>query len=210
VITRAFKPETLRQVAADPTARRLSVWAEAPTSCPYLRLHLRDEPGFEDREQRWGGVVMPATTDVTPLLDLVRAIGQLAPIVSAGLARYESAARAEAECWGGGDSQELDAVTDARLYEDAMSWRRSRTKLRRLYPMTIIGPAIWRDLPPMPAFTPAPTVENLGDCKLLTAWPTLCDPRDPAFLRANRDLRAWLWPHTIENPADHVDNDPVG
>jgi hypothetical protein len=43
----------------------------------------------------------------------------------------------------------------------------------------------------------------------MRAWPTLCEPRDPAFLRANRELRAWLWPYTIQNPADHVDQDPA-
>jgi hypothetical protein len=43
---------------------------------------------------------------------------------------------------------------------------------------------------------------------VLTAWPTLCEPRDPDFLRATRELRRWLWPFTIQNPADHVDNDP--
>jgi hypothetical protein len=91
-----------------------------------------------------------------------------------------------------------------------MKWRKARTKLVRLYPITLIGPEIWAQLPPMPAFDPMPTVESLGECKVLTAWPTLCGPRDPAFLRGTRALRAWLWPYTIQNPADHVDNDPPG
>jgi hypothetical protein len=87
--------------------------------------------------------------------------------------------------------------------------RRAQTRLRRLYPITIIGPALWAELPPMPRFDPMPTIEDFGDAKLLRAWPTLCEPRDPAFLRANRELRAWLWPYTIQNPADHVDQDPA-
>ena len=75
-------------------------------------------------------------------------------------------------------------------------------------PITVVGPSIWATLPPMPVFDPMPRVEDLGDCKVLTAWPTLCEPRDPAFLRGTRDLRAWLWPYTIQNPADHLDRDP--
>ena len=54
----------------------------------------------------------------------------------------------------------------------------------------------------------APTVTDLGNCKMVTAWSVLCGARDPAFLRDTVALRAWLWPRTIQNPADHVDEDP--
>jgi hypothetical protein len=91
---------------------------------------------------------------------------------------------------------------------DAMNCREAHQKLRRLYPVTIIGPEIWAKLPPLPALDNPPIVTDLGNCKVLTAWPALCDPRDPAFLRGTEALRAWLWPHTIQNPADHVDEDP--
>ena len=63
-------------------------------------------------------------------------------------------------------------------------------------------------MPPLPRLEPMPAIEDLGNCKVLTAWPELCDPRDPAFLRGTVALREWLWPYTIQNPADHIDADP--
>jgi hypothetical protein len=210
VATRAYKPQTLRGVATDPRVKRLSIWSESAARCPYLRVHLRDEAGFEEYEQRPSGVVMPGGNDLGPVIELVRALGRETRIASGSIARYASERYAEHECFGGGDRQDVDEATNARLHEDAMLWRLTHTRLRRLYPMNIIGPELWASLPAMPPFEPRPTIEDLGDCKLLTAWPELCEPRDPAFLRATRDLRLWLWPYTIQNPADHVDNDPAG
>ena len=45
---------------------------------------------------------------------------------------------------------------------------------------------------------------DLADCKMVTAWPTLVDPHDLQFLLGTRELRRWLWPHTIQNPADDL------
>ena len=103
----------------------------------------------------------------------------------------------------------VGGVSDsARIDFDAMHPHQALQHLRRLYPVTIIGPEIWAALPPLPRLDPMPTIEDLGNCKVLTAWPELCDPRDPAFLRGTVALREWLWPYTIQNPADHIDADP--
>ena len=75
--------------------------------------------------------------------------------------------------------------------------------------MTIIGPEIWSRLPPMPKVDPMPFVEEVGDCKMLTVWPDLVEPHDPAFLAGTVELRRWLWPFTIQNPADAVDPLPA-
>jgi hypothetical protein len=48
-------------------------------------------------------------------------------------------------------------------------------------------------------------VEDLGNCKMLTCWHELVEPHDPAFLAGTRELRRWIWPHTIQNPADEPD-----
>lgn len=102
----------------------------------------------------------------------------------------------------------LPSAVRTRTDFDAMHTTEAHQKLRRLYPVTIIGPEIWSKLPPLPRLDPAPTVTALGNCTMLTVWPTPCDPRDRAFLRGTVALRAWLWPHTIQNPIDHVDEDP--
>jgi hypothetical protein len=46
---------------------------------------------------------------------------------------------------------------------------------------------------------------RLGNCKMLTCWPELVEPHDPAFLAGTSALRRWLWPYTIQNPADDPD-----
>ena len=137
----------------------------------------------------------------------------------------EVAARALDVAHGGGmqsrdwnhASAEIDLVSVRSALEpggrfrkafDARHVREAHRKLRRLYPVTIIGSEIWSRLAPLPAMDNVPTVSDLGDCKVLTAWPELCDPRDPAFLRGTTAFREWLWPHTIRNPAVHVDQDP--
>lgn len=96
----------------------------------------------------------------------------------------------------------IDPEVSRRILFDARHRDDASLKLRRLYPVTIIGPAIWATLPPLPAVEPPLVVRELGDCKMVTAWPTLVDPHDPQFLLGTRELRRWLWPHTIGNPAD--------
>jgi hypothetical protein len=71
--------------------------------------------------------------------------------------------------------------------------------------VTIIGPDIWATLPPMPAFDPMPTVEELGNCKLVTAWHGLCEPRDPAFLRGTRGCGPSRTPLTMSTTTRKTD-----
>ena len=207
-VTRAFKESSMRSLIADSALRRLTIWSDMSVNAPEVVMYLRDDPKSPDTDHRHGGAVVDAGVSPEALVEFARALVACTPLVSAGIAGFRNHGAAQAEGWNGAPAGLLDAATDARLYWDAMHDRRTRDKLRRLYPITIIGPAIWAQLPPMPAFDPMPTVEELGDCKIVTAWPELCDPRDPAFLRGTRALREWLWPYTIQNPADHVDNDP--
>ncbi len=108
---------------------------------------------------------------------------------------------AEARLAGGGM---IDDDAERRLAFDRAHANEAVNKLRRLYPVTIIGPAIWAALPPLPSVDPPLVVRDLADCKMVTAWPTLVDPHDLQFLLGTRELRRWLWPHTIQNPADDL------
>ena len=171
-------------------------------------LSVRNAPGAAEYDRRWSGLIMPGADGRQAAIDFLRSMNRALGIIGGGIAAHATRDDAEREAYDGGNYEHCTPALLDRLWWDVGKWRRTRTKLRRLYPVTIIGPEIWTTLPPMPAFDPMPTVEDLGTCKLVTAWPTLCDPRDPAFLRGTRDLRAWLWPYTIQNPADHVDNDP--
>lgn len=101
----------------------------------------------------------------------------------------------------------IDRETKDRQWNDLTEDMFFGSKLRRLYPVTIIGRAIWESLPPLPTLARPPEIRDLGDCKMLIAWPELCSPHDPEFLAGTRELRQWLWPHTIQNPYDKLDLD---
>jgi hypothetical protein len=215
------KPKTFTWSAAravsalsDPTLHTIGIWPDGYTSESWregmnVSLYVHDMVVNDEFERRWSGLVLPTADGTSACLDFVRAAQRAFGIISAGIAEHAAPNDAQHEAYRGGDPRRCSPALVERIEWDGWKWRLSHTKLRRLYPITIIGPEIWAALPPMPRFDPMPTIEDLGDCKVLTAWPTLCDPRDPDFLRANRALRAWLWPFTIQNPADHVDLDPA-
>jgi hypothetical protein len=110
--------------------------------------------------------------------------------------------------FGGADFPNQRA--EARWKHDSSTSRRLAQKnlARRLYPITIFGPELWSRLPPMPAaseLTHPIKLEDVAGSKVLTCWPTLTHPEDPAFLAGTQALRRWLWPHSIQNPADDPD-----
>lgn len=202
---RAYRAPTLVDVLQDPDTRVISVADDDRHCLISLDLGSTSEQGAYRR--RWQTVVAEPAA-VAGMLKYAEAIAREVGLVSGGLSGHRHHQDAEVEGTGTLMSG-VSAETEQRIGEDAMLSHRAQTRLRRLYPITIIGPALWAELPPMPRFDPMPTIEDFGDAKLMRAWPTLCEPRDPAFLRANRELRAWLWPYTIQNPADHVDQDPA-
>jgi|JI10StandDraft_1071094.scaffolds.fasta_scaffold51643_4 hypothetical protein len=204
----ATRNRKLQAIGADPSVNRLLLWAETVLDAGEATFYLRDAPKAAEFERRWSGAFVSDVRGVAPLLAIARLLDRHFGVVAAGLMAHVQRDDILRETQETGDRDACTPSVVERIEWDAWKWRRSHEKLRRLYPITIIGPSIWATLPPMPAFDPMPRVEDLGDCKVLTAWPTLCEPRDPAFLRATRDLRAWLWPYTIQNPADHLDHDP--
>jgi hypothetical protein len=142
-----------------------------------------------------------------PMLRFLSVIAAQYPVAQGSVAGYRSTKYASQECSlsGAVSPLELDEATQARLHRDGMSYRRSKRMLRRLYAVTIIGPELWAKLPPVPETSAAVTVQDLGNCKMLTCWPELVEPHDPAFLKGTKELRRWIWPHTIQNPADDPD-----
>lgn len=210
--TVAFRPGRLRGLAMDHAVHAFSVWVDGSRETTDIRTYLRpfnvDEQRFQLRTVELVWTSELAAVD-EPLGAFLRTMVEQYPIAQGSVGSYDSRATASREAFGTlGSYSDVPSETAARLHEDGMSRYLLGRQLRRLYPVTIIGPDIWAAMPRMPTFDPMPAVEDLGNCKLVTAWHELCDPRDPAFLRGTRDLRAWLWPYTIQNPADHIDNDP--
>ena len=206
--THAFSDKRLAEVINIEREDSLLLWSRNDGPAGDLHFFVRSAPKVREFDRRWSGVIIHASFGVRALLGLATDMNARFGLIAAGVTRHLRRPDAERESLDGGDRAKCDPALVERVDWDGWKWRRSHTKLRRLYPITIIGPEIWATLPPLPAFDPMPTVTDLGDCKVLTAWPEVCDPRDPAFLRGTRALRAWLWPYTIQNPADHVDNDP--
>ena len=79
------------------------------------------------------------------------------------------------------------------------------TKARRLYPITLLGPKLASQVSSADATTAgALAVKEFNGALLIDAYPTVVETWDPEFLKATVELRKWLWPHTIQNPADAI------
>lgn len=184
------------------------VYLRSATAAPVeIMLFLREYPPYQASTRRRHVILSTPATDVDDarIMEFLRAACAVYPVAHGGVLRPPSRdhAAAETELIGNVD---LDPVFRKRISFDSMHSHEALTKLRRLYPVTIIGPAIWATLPPLPATDPPLVVRDLADCKMITAWPTLTDPHDLDFLLGTRDLRRWLWPYTIGNPADDPAN----
>jgi hypothetical protein len=214
VETAAFSAALFNQLLEDPAVVRVSLWGESE-GVPSVRIYLRfvpdpEIPLKEEFETRWFGVSLRGSSQAIPgpLMALLRDIVPFVAVAQGCVGGFPDADWAGAECWLGPSPADLPDSDRERLKQDERFRKRRQRQLRRLYPVTIVGPTIWAQLPPLPEGTGA-TVEDIGECKVLTTWPVLCGPRDPEFLRGTRALREWMWPYTIQNPADHLDNDPA-
>jgi hypothetical protein len=191
----------LAKVSADANISSVGFFGALDSDDTQVNLFLRDQIGFE-RATTNRHVMLISPTRASPvdagILSFLRAaIGEY-PVVHGGAARVPSWSHAVAEARLIQNGS-IDWATNDRVGYDS---RPDLGPARRLYPVTIFGPALWTSLPPLPAIDPMPKVEDLGDCKMLTCWPELVAPHDPAFLAGTRELRQWLWPHTIQNPMD--------
>ena len=209
--------QKLRGAVEDPATEWVRLWQSTEERITdALQVYLRSSKRLDDFEtifqSRWVSVAsdkLPVEVG-EPIRAFIEAVARLYPVAHGAIGGYRALRYALREFTNGASvmKTELDDATAERLSFDQRHRTQYRDKLLRLYPVTIIGPAIWSRLPPLPPLAQPPRITDLGDCKMLTCWPTLCEPRDPAFLRGTRALREWLWPYTIQNPADHVDRDP--
>jgi hypothetical protein len=78
------------------------------------------------------------------------------------------------------------------------------TKARRAYWLTILGPELAAAAGGVEAAraTGAARVEQRGDCLIVQATDDVRDCLAPDWPARSAALRCWIWPHTIQNPAD--------
>ncbi|HSN29829.1 MAG TPA: hypothetical protein VLT45_26255 [Kofleriaceae bacterium] len=208
--SRKFRPKAFRDSVLDDDSLMAFLGPEADSATEHVIMcFLRpDDPAKQEFAQRWVTLTATGLTLETPAVRaFVDRMIELYPIVQGAVACYRSLAYAAKECSFSGavSGDELDDTTRKRLNADQLLEGRFRRRLRRLYPVTIVGPALEKPLPPVPPFESAPRFEQVGDCTLIHAWPALVEPRDPQFLAGTVELRRWLWPYTIQNPADAIE-----
>ncbi len=206
-----FSARALRKAFDDPSTREVWVWAPNVYDGMAVRCFLRcAEPVAEEFELRFVTIVsnqvpMEMTSALRRLAD---AFVDQYPVVHGSIGGYRSTQYASQECSFSGSTRvdDMDEETKQRLKTDSLDYQISKHLLRRLYPVTIIGPELWAKLPPLPQTEVPVKVEDLGNCKMLTCWHEMVEPHDPAFLAGTKELRRWIWPHTILNPADEPDS----
>lgn len=81
-----------------------------------------------------------------------------------------------------------------------------RTKIRRVYPTTLLGPkfASQVDADKLAA-AGATNIEHINGSVLFDATPELHEAWSPEYLDATVELRRLLWPLSFQNPADDPD-----
>jgi hypothetical protein len=206
---RKFRPKSFRDAVLDDDAKMVHLGPETSATEHSIECFLRPD-NLENQRfvERWVTLTATGLAFETPAVRrLLARLIELYPIAQGAVGGYRSLVYAAKECSFSGavSGLDLDETTRARIKEDQMLSGRFLRRVRRLYPITIFGPTLWAELPPLPALDPMPEVEDVGDCRLLRAWPTLVEPRDPEFLAGTTALRRWLQPFTIQNPADAID-----
>ena len=77
-------------------------------------------------------------------------------------------------------------------------------KARRIYWITVLGPALAKSAGGSEAARNAGAnkVVEIGGSLVITATNAIADSLNGDFSTRIRTLRKWLWPHSIQNPAD--------
>ena len=79
----------------------------------------------------------------------------------------------------------------------------SAAQIRRLYPITLLGPAFARQIDPVQLRAAgAVDVTPIRDSLLVQAYPSIIPAWDPVFLAGTLEQRRLLWPLTQKKAAD--------
>jgi len=82
----------------------------------------------------------------------------------------------------------------------------TRTKIRRVYPTTLLGPKFASQVDAARlAAAGATNIEHINGSILFDATPELHEAWSPEYLAATVELRRLLWPLSFQNPADDPD-----
>jgi hypothetical protein len=137
--------------------------------------------------------------------ELLHVVAGTAAPISGGVIGAPMFSQVHCEVEDGGDRDNESAEFQERIRVDRRFETERWTKARRLYPITLLGPKLASQVSASDALAAgALAVQEINGSLLIDAYPTVVETWDPDYLRATVNLRKWLWPHTIQNPADAV------
>lgn len=210
---RSFKWKAIDEAISDDEVQVLNLAAGTPTDVWFsAKFQLRVSPDprrkpssprrfYFASEQRAGDATELATAGREMLALLARA----ADPISGGVLAAPSFNQAYCEVEDSGNSEQESTAFRDRIRVDALTASDRWNKARRLYPVTLLGPRLASQFTGRDAEKAgALAVRDLNASMLIDAYPTVVETWDPEFLKATVELRRWLWPHTIQNPADAV------
>jgi hypothetical protein len=121
--------------------------------------------------------------------------------LSGGVYRCPTFSQASHEIGSGWNLEREPTPFRVRMQHEHL--RDVATRVRRLYPITLVGPRLRASLGASDAVAAgAAAAREVAGSLLIDAYPAVVETWDPAFLRATEGLRRWLWPLTLQNPAD--------
>ena len=222
--TRAFTWKTMAALGADANTGTISSCElrsrpleDRPGFQPSfdMSLYLRDNPGvpleYQPPAKLWIAVqsgsvglgALPAAGQT-----FVTRCAEHMPILHGGITHLDNLEQASCEATGGMRSEvnrQPPLFQQRREHDWWMNKGVLRTKCRRLYWTTMLGPTLASAAGGAEAARAAGALDVREVNGSLIFQAMAGPPRDsldPEFLAATVRLRRWLWPHTFQNPLD--------
>jgi hypothetical protein len=207
---RKFSWKLVDEALAAPDVKVLDLLVGNPqdvrfTAKVHLRFDADPRPGLDDPfriDFACEAATWPQEAIARAGKSLCEAAARLAAPLSGGVFRAPLFIRALGEI-----DQKASVDGEPDLYPMPLrDWPSERwEKARRLYPITLLGPKLASRVTAAQATAAgALAVQAINGSLLIDAYPTVVETWDPEFLRATVEQRRWLWPLTIQNPADAV------
>lgn len=210
---RGFKKAAVEEALEDPEVEVLNLRAGGPEEFFFTaKLQLRSDPDPQRKSMAPRRIYFVCeaepsrrSAELLAAREMMRIAARQAVPISGGVVSAPTFAQAYCELEDGGDRDREPAEFQERIRVDRRLETDRWTKARRLYPITLLGPKLASQVSAADAGAAgALAVEELNGSLLIDAYPTVVETWDPAFLKATVELRRWLWPHTIQNPADAI------
>jgi hypothetical protein len=210
---RAFKWKAVEEAILDPDVKVLDFVVGASSELTFAaKLQLRSDSNPQrapSTPRRFTFACEAAGAGTACLIDAARemleGIARSANPISGGAIAAPTFHQAYCEIEDGGDREREPMAFQERIRIDRRFDSDRWTKARRLYPITLLGPKLASQVTAAEARAAgALAVKEINGSLLIDAYPTVVETWDPEFLKATVELRRWLWPHTIQNPADAV------